>query len=222
MWSQLIYSFNIDTNPFDFVPENNQIPSSGRIIYGIIASVFVAISVGFAFLAGGSSGGMDFFVYYYYLRKHKSIGFYSMLFGFITVFSSIIIQYLLGQSIEKGIYYLFLGTTTFVTIIYILVYSLIINIIYPRHKRVKIEISSKLSEEIINYLMESNFPHGYSVRKERSVYSKRDTQVITTIISYMEVYSFIANIRKVDPDAWMSMVYVQYVFGAFNDNLIKE
>jgi uncharacterized membrane-anchored protein YitT (DUF2179 family) len=180
---------------------NGKLVPAGTIIYGLVGAIFVAIAIGFCFLAGGSSGGMDFLVYYYYLKKQKSVGFYSMLFGFITVFSSVVIQYLVGASIEDSIYHLFFGVTTFVTILYILVYSMVLSFIYPRHKRVKVEISSKYNKELVDYLIESKFHHGYSVRKERSVYSRKNTEVITTIISYMELYTFITNIRKVDPNA---------------------
>jgi uncharacterized membrane-anchored protein YitT (DUF2179 family) len=38
----------------------------------------------------------------------------------------------------------------------------------------------------------------------------------------MELYTFITNIRKVDPNAWISIVYVQYVFGRFSDKLITS
>ncbi len=223
LWSLVIFMFKIDINPFGFQKTSDgYIIPSGRIIYSLIGAVFVSIAIGFSFLAGGSSGGVDFFIYYYYLKNQKSIGFYSMLFGFITVFICISIQYALGISVEKTIYSLMFGVTTFITIMYILVYSLVISFVYPRHKRINVQITSTRSDEIINFLVESKFHHGYSVRKERSVYSNRDITIISSVISFMEIRTFIPAIKEIDPKSWITITYVQNVYGGFNDKLFLK
>ena len=221
-WACIIFRFNVDINPFEFQKIGNNVIPSGRIIYSLIGAIFISIAIGFTFLAGGSSGGIDFFVYYYYLKKQKSIGFYSMLFGFITVFLCIVIQYVLGISVEKTIYKLMFGVTSFITIVYILVYSLAISFIYPRHKRVNVQITSIISDQIINYLVESKFHHGYSIRNEKSVYSNKNITIISSVISFMEMSTFITNIKAIDPKAWITITYVQHVYGGFNDKLLSK
>ena len=149
-----------------------------------------------------------------------------MVFKVFIVFTSISIQYLVtyfkygdkSQTITSA----FLGVTMFITLIYIIIYGIVINIIYPRHKKMKIEICSKKMNDIVKYLIDSKFHHGYSIGKEKSVYSKKNTNRLVTVISYMEVYSLARNIKMIDKDSWMTVVCVKNIFGSFNDKLIED
>ena len=227
LWSQLIFSFDINTNLFNLPldPKGN-LEAMGRILYSIIGAILVAFSAGIAILSGGSTGGTDFIAAYFYLKKRGSFGSLSIIFKLFTVFTSILIQYLVlyfGRDVRsETITSVLFGVTMFITLIYIMIYGVIINIVYPRHKKMKIEICSKKMDDIVKYLVDSKFHHGYSIGKEKSIYSKKNTNRLVTVISYMEVYSLAMHIREIDKDAWMTVVYVKNIFGRFNDKLIDD
>ena len=226
IWGQTImriHSFSIG-NPFNFHldPHTHSYDSAGRIIYAIYGTIFAGVSMGLALLAGGSTGGTDFIAYYLYLKHKKSIGFNDILLGLSTAFIAMIIRYIVGKPIEKSIFTLFFGVTMCITLIYIIITAPIVNTIYPRHKKISVKISTKKGKEIVDELVKIKFHHGYMVATEKSGFSGQKLDIITSIMFYMEASSFINMIKKIDPDAWISITLVHDVVGNFQEKLLMK
>jgi len=217
-WSLSIFDFDIFTKS-DPLAIGSPITSSGRVLYALVGSVIIGFAIGIAFLAGGSTAGTDLLVYYLYKKHKKSIGLFEIIVGISTAFSAVIIQYIIGISTTKNAFNLFFGITTFITIMYISITGVIMNVIYPRHRKVKISISSKKMKEIVAYLKESEFHHPYAIKKEHSVYSGKDNEILTSVVYYLEANILLNALRAIDPKVWVSVIFVERTFGNFNDKL---
>ncbi len=218
-WAQLLFSFDIFVNsdPFQLGPSPT---SAGRVLYALAGTFISGFAIGIAFLAGGSTAGTDMLVFYLYKKHKKSIGLFEIVVGISTAFSAIIIQYIIGNAQAKSVFDLIFGITTFITILYITLTGIIMNLIYPRHRKVKISISSKKMKEILEYLDETGFHHPFALRKEHSVYTKKDNQILTTVIYYLEARALLTTLKNIDEDIWVSVVFVGHIFGNFNENLM--
>ena len=75
------------------------------------------------------------------------------------------------------------------------------NVIYPRHKKVELSISSNKIEEIYSFLIASDFPHAFGIRSEKSLYSKRNNEIIKTVVLYLETFEIVEHIKEIDKDA---------------------
>lgn len=220
IWSLTIFSFSIfdKSDPFEI---GKPITSAGRVLYALAGSIIVGFAIGIAFLAGGSTAGTDLLVYYLYKKHKKSIGLFEIIVGVSTAFAAVIIQYtfITGVTTIKNVFNLVFGITTFITILYISITGVIMNVIYPRHRKVKISISSKKMKDIVKYLKDSNFPHPYAITKEHSVYSGKDNNILTSVVYYLEAQILLNTLQKIDENVWVSIIFVERTFGNFNDNL---
>jgi uncharacterized membrane-anchored protein YitT (DUF2179 family) len=94
------------------------------------------------------------------------------------------------------------------------------NLVYPRHRKVRINISSTKMNEIIKYLKESKFHHPFALKEEHSIYSKKDNEILTTVIYYLEVNALLSSLEEIDKDIWVSIILVERTFGNFSDKLL--
>lgn len=222
-WAQIIFTFDIfvHSNPLEVaVNANNTYSSSGRVLYALVGSIISGFAIGIAFLSGGSTAGTDLFVYYLYTKHKKSIGSFEIIVGISTAFSAVIIQYIIGGTSVHSIFNLIFGITTFITFMYISLTGVIMNIIYPRHKKVRLRISSKKMKQITDYLTHSEFHHPFAIRKEHSIYTKKDNEILTTVIYYLESSNLISELQKIDENIWVSVAFVEHTIGNFSDKLL--
>ena len=229
-WSEVLFSFPIfvDSNPFNLRVINYAgyvFASTGRVIYGLAGALVVGFSVGISYLAGGSTAGTDVLVYYLCKKHKKSIGIFETIIGISTVVSAILINFFVGMvknvpAHPNSAFKLIFGITTFITIVYICLTSYVMNVIYPRHKKVELSISSNKIEEIYTYLHTSNFPHAFGIRDERSLYSKRNNEIIKTVVLYLETFEIVEHINEIDENAWITITFIKKLSGNFEDNQI--
>jgi uncharacterized membrane-anchored protein YitT (DUF2179 family) len=94
-----------------------------------------------------------------------------------------------------------LGVKTVGTLIFVSLNSYFINLLYPKFKKVKVSISSYKHETIVKKLKEAKFHRGYVVFQGKSGYTDNDVYTIDTVLTFLELKSFIIEIKKIDQNA---------------------
>ncbi|MDZ7293080.1 YitT family protein [Mycoplasmopsis pulmonis] len=183
------------------------------IIYSIIGSIFMGVSNAFIWRAGGSSGGTDIVVYYVSIKKKKSIGNITLIFAIAT--SSI--YTIIYIPLVKPKYYVMQMIGSFS---YIVIVSLVVNILYPKYKKVKLSISTTNLAKIQEYFKEVKYWHPYKIIVGISGYTGRKIYKIETVVLFIESKILVNDIKHYEPHAWIEQVGPVNVFGRFNTNMV--
>ncbi|MCR8612988.1 MAG: YitT family protein [Mycoplasma sp.] len=210
---QLMFSliFTEFTSLTSWNPLQSPLDSVGRVsdqtykivLNSIMAALFMGTGISFSFLAGGCTGGTDVITMYYSKRKRISIGKMSRTIALIIVFLAITI---LQIGIEKNSFKeTYLGVRTSLTVLYIVISSAIINLIFPVFKKVNLIISSTKYKDIQNYLIKEKYRHAWLLTKAVGGYSKKENIRIETILYWVNTRRLINQIHTIDPNAWISV-----------------
>ncbi|UWD34115.1 YitT family protein [Mesomycoplasma molare] len=192
------------------------------IYYTVFGSVLIGTSIGISWKFGGSTGGTDFISYYYSTKKRKPIGKILFIISIsIALFSLITFGSLGHFNIGEGRIYRILGIQVISTILYIFITSIIVNLIYPKYKKVAITIYCSEPQKIMNHLKEINYWHSYNLWVGQSGYTGKETYKIKTIALYLEVKMIVSELRKVDPKIWISLKPVIETSGLFDTSRIE-
>lgn len=187
---------------------------SGPYQYGglILRLFFAAVCVGtasaLAFRGGISCGGIDVFTYYFSLRKSTNVGRYSILLNGVIVFTyNLLLVINNHKNFPIAIISLLLAIT------YLFIASLVIDAINVRNKKVQIQIIT--SDARMSNILIANFPHSATVLNGQGAYTKSDRFVIYMIVSSSEVKQVVNVARKVDKNAFISIISLVQVYGNF-------
>ncbi len=191
-------------------------------IYAILAVACCSPTSAIVWKMGSSTGSTDIIAYYLSYKSKKPVGNFLMAIGGLMSLLGILILYLcntfLPQGFTKGIngYENFLGPQTFSSAVYILLNGFVINLIYPKYKKVKIRIDTNNIEELDEALKLINFWHPYQIKESKSGYTKNKIYSIESIVLLLESEMIIEKIKKICPDVWISIVPVSKIYGRFN------
>lgn len=194
-------------------------------ILSSLAGMFVGISVGIAYKYGGSSGGTDIITYYYSTKKKKNIGTVALIVSMIFVVIAMIIT-LINVNLNKNDYNdnindhfvaIAIGTLTYIIIQYFL-----LNFIYPRYSKVRVEIHSDKIDEIIEHLGDINkYLHSFQIHHVVSGYTKDKKTVIVTMMLLLELNKFLITMKEIDPEVWISATIAKKQTGNFNTSSVE-
>ncbi|WP_033161329.1 YitT family protein [[Mycoplasma] collis] len=191
------------------------------IYYTFIGSTIVGLSLGIAWKQGATSGGTDFISYYYSRKKQKSVNKVIMLISLlIFVFSFILLIIFTKIDLGDTKIYKFFGIQAFSTITYIFVNSYFLNIIYPKYKKVEIDIYTTEPVKIIDYFKKINYWHSYNLWTGFSGYTGKKIYKIKTICLYLESNWLLSEIYKIDSKIWVSFKNIQKIKGNFNTSRV--
>lgn len=180
----------------------------GLILRLFFAAVCVGTSSALAFRGGISCGGLDVFTYYFSLRKSSNVGKYSIaLNAIIVLLYNILLVIHNFDALPIAIISLLLAIT------YLVVASMVIDLINVRNKKVQIQIIT--SDVRMSNILISHFPHSATVINGKGAYTKADRFVIYTIVSSTEVKEVVNVARKVDKNAFISIISLVQVYGNF-------
>ncbi|WGI36954.1 YitT family protein [Mesomycoplasma lagogenitalium] len=192
------------------------------IYYSVLGSILVGFSIGIAWKFGGSTGGTDIVSYFYSTKKKKPIGRLLFIISISIAFSSLIIFGSLGAfNIGSGKIYRLFGVQLISTLIYIFMTSSIVNIIYPKYKKVCISIYTTEPEKISAHLKNINYWHSYSIWKGTSGYTGNDIYKVQTITLLLEVKPILRHLKQIDPKIWISLEPVIETTGLFNTSKVE-
>ncbi|MGL5520362.1 MAG: YitT family protein [Metamycoplasmataceae bacterium] len=182
-------------------------------IYCFVAILICGTSAAFAWKEGGSTGGTDIISYYFSIKYKKGVGLYLTITSFlISTISMVILANVIAGSNNEDF--------SFVQIVnsyaYVFLVPAIINFIYPKYKKVRVRINSEKIEEIIISFQKTKFHYPYHIIKYESGFKGTKHKAIETVILLIELKSFQEKIRNIDPNAWVSSIYVNSIKGNFD------
>ncbi|UUD37055.1 Uncharacterized BCR, YitT family COG1284 [Mycoplasmopsis californica] len=206
-------------------------------IYGILGSILVAIGIGISWKYGGSTGGTDFIVYYFSTKAKKDISIIMRIVSFTLLFiflnSSYFIQnyYFLPkkgvpyydangvvQWYEGGVTYL--SSSAITTIIYVFILTTVVDLIYPKYKKVQLQIYTDNPQDIVRYFDYINYWHAYTITEGIGGYTKKTKYIVTTVVLLLEAKHLVRDLKTVSPKLWFSVSPVRNTEGLFNTNKI--
>lgn len=163
----------------------------GGFLYGL--SIVIALK------GGASTGGTDFIALYISNKSGKSIWDEVFLFN---VFVLCIFGYMFGW-IYAGysILFQFIGTKT-------------ISTFHQRYTRLTMQITTckgeKIAEEYVKY-----YRHGMSIVSSKGAYSKKEMNILYTIVSSYEVSDIIIFLNEIDPSVIINVFKTERFHGRF-------
>ncbi|MDC8913579.1 YitT family protein [Metamycoplasma hyosynoviae] len=194
------------------------------IIYTLIGGVCAGVSSGLAWKNSGSTAGSDIIVYYISRMKKKSIGsvstFVALAFATFSISLIFFLEYF-NVSADKPWNPAMFLLRAVSTIIYIFIYNGFLEILYPKYKKVKIEIYSKKAAEIIDHLKSINYWHGYNYESLTSGYSKEQVIKIETIALFLEQNQIKNEILSIDDKAFITIAPLYKLIGNFNTSKVE-
>lgn len=186
-----------------WVPEINLgiDPNQDKLFLTIIAGLFAGAGIGVALRYGTSTGGVDILAQALSLKKNISIGTFSMVFN-------IVLAVIAGGLMEGN------WAITFYTFIFIIITNLVIDKIHTAYNYLRIDVITKHSDEVSNALI-SEINRGCTILDVKGAYTKEAKFDVFMVISSYELEKARRIIYKVDPEAFITVVPVKRIIGAF-------
>lgn len=200
-------------------------PTWPIIVYVGIGSCMAGIAGGIAWKNSASTSGGDFVVYYLSRVKQKSVGNISLIFAVIFgTIATLIITIVEGVGLSPGKPFNFgaLLLRILCSAVYVVIYIAFIELIYPKYRKIRIEIYTKNPEKIIARFKEINYWHGYNIEKLVGGYTNTETTKIETYALYLEQNLIKNEALLADKNAWVAITRVHKVFGNFNTSKIES
>ncbi|TPR53901.1 YitT family protein [Metamycoplasma neophronis] len=198
-------------------------PTWPIIVYTVIAGVMAGCASGLAWKNSASAAGSDVIVYYISRMKQKSVGKTSTYVSFFFCGVSILVIAVLegiglaqGKPLNVGALILRILSS----IGYIFLYTAFIELIYPKYKKIKIEIHTKEPDKIISRFKEINYWHGFNIETVTGGFTNTTTIKIETYTLFLEFNQIKKEVLSVDPNAWITVLQVKNVVGKFDTSRI--
>ena len=196
-----------------------QIAANGYIASSPLSRVLIAgmctgLSSGIAFKGGSSCGGMDIVTCFISLKKSTGVGKYNIgvnvvVIGFYVAANLIVYP---NDLIDIILIVPF-------AFVYFLVSSLTIDTIYVRNKKISVEVVTDV--EYMSDIIISIFPHSCTLMEGKGAYSKANKHIIKMVISSFETKKVVSYIRRIDPNAFVTLVPLNQVYGNFFINAVE-
>lgn len=196
-------------------------------IYIILTLTLCSPTSAIVWKHGASTGGTDIIAHFFSTKKKKEVGKFLMIIGYTMATLSLIVVVSLksvgSNQIKQninGFQYIF-GIQTVSSFVYIYANGIIVNMLYPKYKKVKLIIDSKEHQKIITWLEESEYWHPYKIIESTSGYTKQKIYSIETVVLLLESDDIAWKIKKVEPNAWISISPISKIYGRFNYSFIE-
>lgn len=200
-------------------------PTWPIIVYAVIGAGMAGIAGGIAWKNSASTAGGDFIVYYISRVKQKSVGHIStivaLIFGAFSIVTITIVE-LLGISADRPFNVAGLLLRILCSIAFVFIYISFIELIFPKYRKIRIEIYSKTPEKIIDRFKLINYWHGYNIDKLVAGYTNTETVKIETFALYLEQNLIKNEILLADPNAWMTVSRVHNIIGKFDTSKVES
>ncbi|EFF41540.1 YitT family protein [Mycoplasmopsis alligatoris] len=191
------------------------------LLYGSLGSFFIAVSIALTWKAGGSTGGTDIIVYYYSTKTKKNIAILMSLVSFSTATIFLIIFSFIKPNTDGNGNKIIFGMRELSTFAYILVTNVVLNILYPKYKKVVLSISCSDPAKVLAYLKLIKYWHGYEVSALTSGYTGKPIYKVETVMLLLETKNIINDLKQVDRALFISIMPVKNIIGSFNTNFVE-
>lgn len=187
----------------DWVPDIHIVsdPESERLFLAIIAGLFGGVGIGVALRYGTSTGGIDILAQSISLKKNISIGVFSMIVNIILA--------IIAGGILQGDW-----AITLYTFIFIIITNIVVDKIHTAYNYLRIDVVTKNSEIVSKALIEG-INRGCTILDVKGAYTKEDKFDVFMVISSYELDKARRIIHEVDKDAFIMVLPVKRIIGAF-------
>ncbi|MCU9934964.1 YitT family protein [Mycoplasmopsis cynos] len=111
---------------------------------------------------------------------------------------------------------IYFGVREVGTILYVFIINIMINLIYPKYKKISMTIVCQDPEKVLTYFKLIKYWHSYRIEKYKSGYTGQNGYKITTIMLLLEAKNIIDDLKQIDPRVWISVEKVSKVVGQFS------
>ncbi|WP_426461140.1 YitT family protein [Mycoplasma hafezii] len=187
------------------------------LLYGSLGAAFIGMGVALSWKAGGSTGGTDIVAYYFSTKSKKNVANMLSSIAIVTAIIFLLIYAFIKPN-PNGEYF---GMRELSTFAYILVSNVIVNIMYPKYKKMKLTIISAEPEKVLAYFNLIGYWHSYRLERFKSGYTGKYNYKIETVILLLESRNLINDLKLIDPNIWLSFTKVEKVVGKFNTQFVE-
>ena len=173
---------------------------ANKLFLSIVAGLFGGVGVGIALRYGTSTGGVDIVAQAFSLKRNISIGTFSMIVNILLAITNGIIE---GQ-LSVSLY----------TFIFIIILNLVVDKIHTAYNYLRIDVITKHKEEVSTALLEG-ICRGCTILDVQGAYTKETKYDVFMVISSYELEKAKKIIYKVDPEAFIMVLPVKRIIGAF-------
>jgi len=171
-----------------------------RLFLSIISGLFSGVGIGVALRYGTSTGGVDIVAQAVNLKKGVSIGVFSMMVNILLA--------VIGGIINKDV------ATTLYTFIFIIITNLVVDKIHTAYNYLRIDVITSKKDEVSAALL-SEIKRGCTISNVMGAYTHIDKADVFMVISSYELDHAKRVINSVDPQAFIMVLPVKRVIGAF-------
>lgn len=188
------------------------------LLLASIGAAFGGIAMAITWKYGGSTGGTDIIVNYLSNTKNKSVGGLSRIFSISVGFVSYIIIIIINPSGQRELWLpILIGT-----LLYIVIATSMIDKIYPKYSKVKLDIYSDKIMDINKKFKDDKYWHAWNLVPYVSGLRENDRHMISTTIFLVELREILRMIAKVDDHAWVSVINIKASYGNFSKSYIDK
>ncbi len=171
-----------------------------RLFLSIIAGLLSGVGIGVALRYGTSTGGVDIVAQAINLKKGISIGVFSMMINILLA--------IVGGIINQDI------ATTLYTFIFIIITNLVVDKIHTAYNYLRIDVITSKKDEVSTALI-NEIKRGCTISNVMGAYTHIDKANVFMVISSYELDHAKRVINSVDPQAFIMVLPVKRVIGAF-------
>ena len=172
-----------------------------KLFLAIIAGLFCGVGIAIALRYGMSTGGVDIIAQALLIKKNISI-------GTVSTVVNIILAVIYGGLIQNN------WSITLYTFIFIILISIVVDKIHTGYNAVRVEVITNYSEEVSNALI-TGIARGCTILDVKGAYTHEKKYDVFMVISLYELEKAKKIINAVDPDAWITVIPVKRIIGAF-------
>lgn len=171
-----------------------------RLFLSIIAGLLSGVGIGVALRYGTSTGGVDIVAQAINLKKGVSIGVFSMLINIVLA----VIGGIINQDVATSLY----------TFIFIIITNLVVDKIHTAYNYLRIDVITSKKDEVSTALI-TEIKRGCTISNVMGAYTHIDKADVFMVISSYELDHAKRVINAVDPNAFIMVLPVKRVIGAF-------
>ncbi len=172
-----------------------------RLFLSIIAGLFCGVGIGVALRYGTSTGGVDILAQALNLKKNISIGMFSTIIN-------ILLAIIAGGLIEKS------WAITLYTFIFIIITNIVVDKIHTAYNYLRIDVISKNAEAVSDALI-AGINRGCTILDVKGAYTHQEKFDVFMVISSYELEKAKRIIHEVDKEAFIMVMPVKRIIGAF-------
>ncbi len=192
------------------------------IFIAVMGAVIFATGVYLSYRSRGCSGGTDFPIIYYSSKKHHGIGHYTIIINIIVLFIGIISLYWTDPlKTKEGYTFLQYATSYKIigSVLYLVIYGIVIDILFPRSKKLSVFIITTKAKEIISACKKDKFIHTFTSIDVTGMYRNTNNKCLISVMNYYDYIYVLGAVKKNDPKAFIFSHKTKAVFGNFSSKV---